>query len=120
MQMAETVSGSNGKLCCIIKPRIEESTYAMHFEIGDQGIPVAHRTPRASPGVLVEPSKSECIRYHRGGGHVRTCDHAMRNLLRVKSLAVEKKFGIKLSRPPTIEYLFYGRHVYSQEVRHRL
>src|SRR5262249_5217849 len=100
--------------------RIEESTDSMHIKVGNESIPVADRTPGPSPGVLVETRKTECVRYHCGAGHVCTCNYAMGNLLGVKGFTVEKKFGIKPPRSPTVQYLNHCRYADTQQVRVRL
>src|SRR5215831_15993813 len=118
--MTETISGGDGKLGRVIEAWIEECADSMHFDSGDEGVPVAHGAPRPGPGVLVVAGKAECVRYHGGARHIRTGHYTVRYLLRVERLPVQKQFRIELARSPAAEHSAYGRHIDSKDVGHGL
>src|SRR5207247_6999279 len=42
-QIAESERRSDGKLCRVVQTRIPKSAFAMHFQIGNERVPVRHR-----------------------------------------------------------------------------
>src|SRR6266576_2168383 len=82
-------------LCCnreagtVGQSRIKESTFAVHLEICDKGIPVGHRTPTC-PGMQIDSCQTK-RRRDEGRGRFRA----------VKSLSIHEKLGIEFSWPPS-------------------
>src|SRR5262249_13068784 len=55
------------ELSCVIQTRIVERTLSVHFQVGDEGIPVRHRAP-TGPRVKVHACEAERRRNQRAGG----------------------------------------------------
>ncbi|OWK23252.1 hypothetical protein AJ87_35560 [Rhizobium yanglingense] len=89
--------GGDWILLRIVKARVVEHTFAMHFKIADIGVPVADSAPRSGPSMVVHTCQSECRGIERGG----------RLSVRPESLSVEVQFSIELSRPPRLDRLLH-------------
>ena len=46
-------SGGDGIFLGVVETGIVEHALAMHFEIADIGVPIAHCPPAAGPGVII-------------------------------------------------------------------
>src|SRR5215510_4884337 len=99
--MPRTVSSRDPKLSGVIQSRVEERPYPAQFEIGDQGVPITYRAPRACPGVLIESCQAEGVGNHGRPRNLPLGLNAVRDLFRVGRLAVQEIFGVEFSRPPT-------------------
>lgn len=58
-------ASGDGIFLRVIETRIVEIAFAMHFEIADLGVPIGHRPPATSPGVIVHARQSERWRGRR-------------------------------------------------------
>src|SRR5262249_60879942 len=54
--IAETGTSRHRELHAIVEARVEEGPFAVHFEIGNEGIPMRYRAP-ASPGMEIDPGE---------------------------------------------------------------
>ena len=102
-QVPETVRGGYRKLGGVVQARIEEPALAVHFKVGDKGIPMRDRAP-AGPRVKVHASKPEGWRNQRRARHIPAGHHTVRALLRIKCLAVQDQFRVEFTRSPTAEH----------------
>src|ERR1043166_7543951 len=50
--MSEPVLRGNRKLLCVVQSRIEERAFAVHFQVGNKGVPVGNGSP-SRPGMQV-------------------------------------------------------------------
>ena len=60
--MTEFIFGRDGEFVSIIQAWIEEAANAVHFQNGNECVPVGYGTPCASPGMLVVTRQVERIR----------------------------------------------------------
>src|SRR3954467_3650592 len=95
------VGGCDGELRGVVEARIEERTFAVHLQIRDKGVPIRYGAP-PGPGVKVNASETEGRRNQRCTRNIRSGDSTIRDLLRIKCLAVHKKLGVEFPRPPTV------------------
>ena len=114
--ICKTIGGSNGKLRGIVQPWIEETSFAVHLEIGYKCIPVRDGAP-AKPSVQVDPSQSECGWNQRRTGNVRSRNHAIGHLLGIERLPVHEQLGVKFTGTPAVQNLSDSRLVRLQKVR---
>src|SRR5215471_9133427 len=56
-QIAEPEMSGDWKLSRIVQPRVPEPAGAMHFQIGDERVPVRHCTP-SGPGMEVDTAQT--------------------------------------------------------------
>src|SRR5262249_16626286 len=119
-QVSQFVRSRNRKLGGVVQTRIKEPAFAMHFQVGHERIPVSDRSPRASPGVLVEARQPEGVWNQRRARDIRASDNAIRDLLRIERFAIQKDLGIKFSWSPTAEHCSQRRYTNAKKVGHWL
>src|SRR5579859_1260826 len=107
--IAEAVARGDRELRGVRKALIEEITLAVHFEIGDESVPVSDRAP-TRPGVQVDARQTK-----RGGNQ-----HGRGLSVRAEGFAVEKQFSIEVARPPAIEHFAYRGLVGTEKIGKRL
>src|ERR1019366_5631919 len=95
----------------------------MHFETGDEGVPMRNRTP-TGPRVKVHPAEPKGGWNQGSSRNVRSSGCAIGDLGRVEGFAVEDQLGVELSGTPTVEdrphvILRYSRLSETQEVDER-
>src|ERR1044071_1189208 len=81
----------------------------MHFQVGNERIPVRHRTP-SGPGMKVDAHEAE--------GRWDECRRRL--AVGPESLTVEEQLRIELSWSPTLQDCSHSRLVHAQQIRDRL
>src|SRR5262245_44597716 len=93
------------ELSRVIQTRVVERTLSVHFQVGDEGIPVRHGAP-TGPRVKIHACEAESRRNQRGGGIPVVA----------KSFSVQKYFGVEFPWAPTGEHLTKCGVVHSQQI----
>src|SRR5579859_1437746 len=103
--IAEAVARGDRELRGVRKALIEEITLAVHFEIGDESVPVSDRAP-ARPSVQVDASETK----RRGNQHGRGLS------VRAEGFAIQKQFSIEVAGAPAIEHFANGLLVRAENI----
>src|SRR6185437_2919212 len=93
-EVSESVLSRDRELVAIVQPRVEEPALPMHFQIGDERVPIRDGTP-TGPGMQVDARQSESGRNQS----------RRRFAIGTKSLAVQEYFGIEFTGTPRKQHL---------------
>src|SRR5689334_18827651 len=96
-QIREPVRCCYRELDGVIQARIEKSSFAVHLQVRDKGVPMWDGSP-SGPGMQIYSCQTKGWR-NQGCG---------RFPIRTKALAVQNQFSVKLARTPGQEHILDG------------
>ena len=102
--VVESVLCGHRETGAVSQSRVIESSFSVHFEVGDKSIPMGHRTP-ACPGMEIDSCQAESWRNQCRGRFVT-----------VEGLSVHEEFSIEFSRSPTCEHRADGGFIHFQQL----
>src|SRR6476469_4160453 len=100
--------GGDRKLTRLVETRIEERSFAVHFQVRNERVPVRHRSP-AGPRMEVHAGQAERRRNQRRG----------RLTVSTERLAVQDQLSIEAAGAPAPQHLPNGRIVDTEELGER-
>lgn len=103
--VAKTGLCRHRKLQRIIQPRIEERPLAVHFEVGDERVPMRDASP-SGPRVKIHASQAKRRRQERG----------RRSAAGSESLAVEAQLRVEFPRSPAVQDGTNGGLIDAEEI----